>query len=98
MKKIIGFVILTGASALAVCAAQTPATSSAPAHASSAPQTNDFKPPFGYTREEKGGTVRYCHNEPVMGGGLAQRNKVCHTQAELEAMESGKPPSGPPGK
>ncbi len=98
MKKILSFVILSGASALIVCAAQTPATSSAPAHASSAPQANDFKPPFGYTREDKGGTVRYCHNERLPGDSLAQRTKVCHTQAELEAMESGKPPSGPPGK
>ena len=90
MKKIMSFVILATASALVVCAAQTPATSSAPPSASSAPQPDKFKTPFGFTRTEVNGEERFCRNEPVIGGGLAERTKVCYTRARLEAKLAGK--------
>lgn len=85
MKRVMSFIILASASALIVCAAQTPTKSSAAGNASSAPQTDKFKVPFGYTRSDVNGEERYCHNEPVPGGSLAQHTKVCFTRAELEA-------------
>jgi hypothetical protein len=88
MKRIMSLIILAGAAALVVCAAQTPATSSAPVSASSAPAADKFKIPYGFTRSDVNGEERYCRNEPVPGGSLAQRAKHCYTRAQLEATQN----------
>lgn len=94
MRRVTGFLILTGVSTLAACASQVPATSpgggagkSATASASTA--TSTHKTPYGYQREVINGEERFCRDDPDTGSRL-ERTQVCLTWEELQAEERNK--------
>jgi len=78
MKTIGGFIFLIGATACAVCAAQTPPTASKPA----TPPKEYGGAYSGYRRVVADGQELYCRND-VATGSHTERKAVCLTQAQM---------------
>lgn len=97
MRKVKRFVILAGAATLVGCATEAPAPAPAPAPATipalpvtaaAATPTEKVKLPAGYTKVMVNGEARYCRDDVDTGSRVAH-TKVCLTQEQLDASQSG---------
>jgi hypothetical protein len=86
MRQVRTFIILTATATLVACAVQLPTVSALPpAAATSTPAKASSH--SGYTRVvSRDGTELFCRNDD-MTGSRVQHQKVCLTEAQLQADE-----------
>jgi hypothetical protein len=103
MRQVGRLVVMIGAAALAACATTapapvpTPAPAPAPSVAAVAPAAapapaddaaKKVTIPYGYQKVTVDGVDKYCRND-LIPGTRTQHQKVCLTEAQLEADERG---------